>query len=182
MTIVFASPSAVGRSAYDLACQAIEMRIVQAEPRDDLELAYVLLTIQHAAYALEAELIGDDRIPPLHENDDDIRSADLLWLVAFSGSRPIGAVGWSEDEEELDIDRLVVAPEMHRRGVGSMLVSAVLQRASKRRVIVSTGMKNSPAKSMYERLGFVKLDDVEVIPGLFVTRFRWTPIGPPTPR
>lgn len=158
------------------------MRIVQAEPRDDLELAYVLLTIQHAAYALEAELIGDDRIPPLHENDDDIRSADLLWLVAFSGSRPIGAVGWSEDEEELDIDRLVVAPEMHRRGVGSMLVSAVLQRASKRRVIVSTGMKNSPAKSMYERLGFVKLDDVEVIPGLFVTRFRWTPIGPPTPR
>ncbi len=113
------------------------MHIVQVRPRDDLELAYVLLTIQHAAYALEAELIGDDRIPPLHENIDDLRSADLMWLVSFSGSRPIGAVGWSEDEEELDIDRLVVATE---------------------------------------------LDDVEVIPELFVTRFRWTPIGPPTPR
>ncbi len=63
---------------------------------------------------------------------------------------------------------------MHRHGVGSALVRAVLQRAAKRRTVVSTGCNNIPAKIMYEHLGFVRVEDEEVIPGLWVTRYRWT--------
>ncbi len=107
------------------------MRILQVVPGSDPELARTLLEIQHAAYALEASLILDDRIPALHEDVDDLRSAQLLWLAALVDGRLVGAVGWSENEEELDVDRLVVAPDMHRHGVGSALVRAVLQRAGK---------------------------------------------------
>ena len=137
-------------------------------------LARTLLGIQHAAYALEATLIDDDRRPALHEHVEELRSAALLWLAAFVDRRLVGAVGWSENDEALDVDRLVVAPEMHRRGVGSALIREVLQRAGKRRTVVSTGRDNAPAKCMYEQLGFVRVEDEEVVPGLWVTRYSWT--------
>jgi GNAT superfamily N-acetyltransferase len=150
------------------------MRVLQVAPSADPELARTLIGIQHAAYALEATLIDDDRIPALHEDVDDLRSAALLWLAAFVDRRLVGAVGWSENDEELDVDRLVVAPEMHRRGVGSALIREVLQRAGIRRIVVSTGRDNAPATSMYEQLGFVHMEDEEVVPGLWVTRYSWT--------
>lgn len=150
------------------------MRILPVVPGSDRELARTLLEIQHAAYALEARLILDDRIPALHEDVDDLRSAQLLWLAALVDGRLVGAVGWSENKYELDVDRLVVAPDMHRHGVGSALVRAVLQRARKRPTVVSTGCNNIPARIMYEHLGFVRVEDEEVIPGLWVTRYRWT--------
>lgn len=149
------------------------VRIVQVRPGAELELARKLLEIQHAAYAVEATLIGDARIPALYEDVDALRSAPLLWLAAFIGDRLVGAVGWTETQEEVDIDRLVVAPDVHRRGVGSALVREVVQRAGKRRTIVSTGRDNVPARTLYEQLGFGHGGDEEVIPGLWVTRYVW---------
>ncbi len=153
---------------------AERMRVLQVTPCANPELARTLLKIQRAAYALEATLIDDDRIPALHEDVEDLRSAPLLWLAAYIDGRLVGALAWSENDEELDIDRLVVAPDMHRRGVGSALVREVLQRAGKRRAVASTGRDNSPAKAMYEQLGFTRTEDEEVIPGLWVTRYSRT--------
>ncbi len=150
------------------------MNVSQVIPRDDPELARTLLGIQRAAYAREATLIDDDRIPALHEDLEDLRSAALRWLAAWVDRRLVGAVGWSEHDDELDIDRLVVAPEMHRRGIGSALIREVVQRAGKRRTVVSTGRDNAPARAMYEQLGFVRLEDEEVLPGLWVTRYTCT--------
>ncbi len=111
------------------------MRVLQVAPCANPELARTLLEIQQAAYALEATLIDDDRIPALHEDAEDLRSAPLLWLAASIDGRLVGALAWSENDAELDIDRLVVTPDMHRRGVGSALVREVLQRAGKRRAV-----------------------------------------------
>jgi len=149
------------------------MHILLAAPRDDMELALELLAIQKAAYSREAELVGDDRIPPLHESVDELRSATLLWLVAYLDGTVAGAIGWTEDDTELDIDRLVVAPHAHRRGVGSALVSSLIERAGTRRLVVSTGKDNTPATSLYEQLGFVRQHDTEVLPGLIVTQFHY---------
>src|SRR4029078_4984885 len=93
------------------------MRVRRVAPSTDHDLARTLLGIQHAAYALAATLIDDDLIPALHENVDDLVSARLLWLAAFIDQRVVGAVGWSEDDDELDIDRLIVAPAMNPRRV-----------------------------------------------------------------
>src|SRR4029077_195151 len=142
------------------------MRVLQVDPSADPELARTLLGIQHAAYAVEAALIDDGRIPALHEDMEDLRSAALLWLAAIVDDRLVGAVAWSETDGLVDVDRLVVAPEMHRRGVGSALIRAVLQRAEKRPIVVSTGRDNPPATRMYEQLGFVRMDNNEVVPGL----------------
>ena len=147
------------------------MELRDVTPADDGELARTLLRVQYAAYAVEAALIGDDRIPPLHEDLDDLRNAPLRWLAAFTCGALVGAVAWTEDRAGVDIDRLVVAPDAHRQGVGSALVRAVVRRAAGRRITVSTGRENTPARRLYERLGFTCAADEEVIPGLWITRY-----------
>ena len=139
-------------------------------PAEDGDLARALLAVQHSAYAVEAALIGDDRIPPMHEDIDDLRRAPLSWLAAFVDDRLAGAIAWADTVDEIDVDRLMVAPSAHRRGVALTLVREVLRRAGTRRAVVSTGRDNAPAMALYVRLGFSRVDDREVLPGLWVTR------------
>ncbi|CAB4602912.1 MAG: hypothetical protein F2534_22915 [Actinobacteria bacterium] len=49
----------------------------------DPAIAAQVLAIQRAAYAQEAELVGYDAIPPLHETLDELRSQPLEWLAAI---------------------------------------------------------------------------------------------------
>ncbi len=128
-----------------------------------------LLRLQRDAYAVEATLIGDDRIPALHESRDDLIAANLDWLLELEEDRIVGALGYTIDRGELDLDRLVVDPAEHRRGIGARLVRRALRLAS--RVTVSTGRDNDPARRLYEANGFSHVRDREVIPGLWVSDY-----------
>ncbi|MEV0594071.1 GNAT family N-acetyltransferase [Nonomuraea cavernae] len=146
------------------------MRITETSP--DSSLGEELLTLQRAAYAVEAEIIGDERIPPLHESLDELRSKPLRWLGAVNDDgRLVGAVAWAETAREVDVDRLVVHPGAHRRGVGRALVKEVMSRAGGRAITVSTGRANLPARTLYERLGFALRGEDEVLPGLWVVHY-----------
>jgi hypothetical protein len=94
----------------------------QYHPAIDGERARALSQVQHAAYAVEAALISDDRIPPLYEDLEGLQSTPLLLLGAFAGDAVVGAVAWTEGPAEVHIDRLPVVPDAHRQGVGSALV------------------------------------------------------------
>src|SRR3954466_51630 len=78
-----------------------------------------LWELQRAAYAVEAELIGFDGIPPLRESLDDLRACG----ESFLGTEDLtGAVSWVRlDDGTLDICRLVVHPRAHRTGIASAL-------------------------------------------------------------
>lgn len=128
-----------------------------------------LLPLQRQAYAVEAALIGDDRIPPLHENEADLRAAGLCWLLEVDGDRVVGALGYRTEEGVVDLDRLIVDPSFHRRGIASRLVKRVLAEGS--RVTVSTGRENAPARRLYESLGFAHRGDDEVLSGLWVSNY-----------
>jgi hypothetical protein len=52
---------------------AVELRKVA--PAVDGEVARALWRVQHAAYTVEAALIGDGRIPPLQEDLEDLQAA-----------------------------------------------------------------------------------------------------------
>ncbi|SDX96271.1 Acetyltransferase (GNAT) family protein [Modestobacter sp. DSM 44400] len=149
-------------------CQGRAVRLAELVPATDERVAARLLAVQRSARAVEAALIGNDRIPPLHEDVAALRAAPLEWLGAFMDDRLAGAVAVRDAGDGLDIDRLVVAPPAHRRGVGSVLVRAVVNRASSRRITVSTGCDNTPARTLHERLGFDHVGDEEVLLGLWV--------------
>jgi GNAT superfamily N-acetyltransferase len=130
-----------------------------------------LLDLQHNAYAVEAELIGDDRIPPLHETESDLLSSDLEWIASFDDDqRIVGAVGFAIDHDVVDLDRLMISPTHHRKGLGTALVIEIMSLAPV--TVVATGRDNAPARALYESLGFLHQSDFEPIPGLWVSRYR----------
>ena len=153
------------------------MNLARLDAAGDPALAAELLALQREAYAVEAALIGDDRIPPLHESLAALRAAPLDWTGACLDGVLAGAVAVSDDGDLVDVHRLVVAPAAARRGIGTALVRSVL--AGGRPTVVATGRDNTPARALYERLGFVPTGDREVLPGLWVTGFRHDPPRPP---
>ena len=118
-----------------------------------------MLAVQHAAYAIEAELIGYPDLPPLHETLATLQATEEeLWLCE-EGDAVVGVVGLEHGEDEMVIARLFVAPACFRRGVGSALVAQALAQAGGRRVRVGTGARNAPALALYARFGFRRLDE-----------------------
>ena len=66
----------------------------------------------------------------------------------------------------------MVDPNRFRAGIGAALVRAALAAEPEAdRAVVQTGSSNEPAKQLYRREGFEEIDEVEVVPGLWVTRF-----------
>ncbi|MCZ4517103.1 GNAT family N-acetyltransferase [Rhodococcus ruber] len=151
---------------YRLPLAAV-IEIVRVDPVADRPLAEHILAVQKSSYAVEARLIGDDRIPLLHESVDDLCAAQVHWLVARQGDEILGAAAWSEAA----IDRLVVSPHVHRQGIGRALVEVTIDSIVGRRIQVATGRDNAPARRLYESFGFVHTENQQVLPGLWLARY-----------
>lgn len=161
------------------------IRIAAVDPSADPRLAAQLLSVQHASYRIEAELIGVDTIPQLHEDAAGLASSGLGWIAAFealeaiegsaaSGSSPVlGALAWSARHDAFEIERLVVSPDHFRRGIARRLVGEALRLADGRPVAVSTGRDNPPARRLYESAGFVHLGDAEAAPGVHLAHYEF---------
>ncbi len=148
------------------------MILAAPDPALDPWFARELLRLQHDAYRLEAELVGDDRLPPLQDDDVTLPAWRGRYLVSWRGVELVGAIAWRDLGDHLDIDRLMVDPAAHRQGVGTTLLQAVLDRADGRPVVVSTGRDNVPAVALYVRHGFAVERDEQVPPGLWITHLR----------
>ena len=62
-----------------------------------------MLEVQHAAYAIEAELIGYPQLPPLHETLEGLQGTpEELWLCE-EGGELCGVVGLEQHADELVI-------------------------------------------------------------------------------
>ncbi|NEC67564.1 GNAT family N-acetyltransferase [Streptomyces sp. SID9727] len=136
----------------------------------DADTLRQLWNLQRASYAVEARLIGFDGLPPLLESLDQLRACDESFLGIREESVLIGAVGWTRlPNGALDICRLVVHPDAHRRGVATVLLDALDSIEPAHLAIVATGAANLPALALYRRRGFVPVGERRVAPGLTIT-------------
>ena len=155
-------------------CRAI-MRLMPTLPVEVLDIADPITAtqiweVQRAAYLVEADLVGFPGIPPLHETLDELVERPLQWLGIRDGKRVVvAAVGFTENGNAIDIDRLFVAPGSFRNGHARALVASLDRRKD---ATVSTARDNHPAKRLYELLGFVRAHDEEVVAGLTITHLK----------
>lgn len=137
-----------------------------------LPTAQRLLTIQRAAYAIEAALIGSTHIPPLHETLEALQQSRETFYGCQMDEEIAGFISYVYEDTTLDIYRMAIHPAYFRRGIASALLSHVEQcEPQAARVIVSTGARNEPACQLYLRHGFHHIGDREVEPGLVVSLF-----------
>lgn len=147
------------------------MILSSPDPAADPYVVAMVLSLQRASYAVEARLLGDDRIPPLHEDEHAIAAWRGSWLLAWEGVDLVGAAAWVLHDDHVDVAKVMVSPQAMRRGIGSALLTGVLDAAGDRRVLVTTGRDNVPATSLYARHGFGHEADERVPPGVWVSRF-----------
>lgn len=146
--------------------------VIKALDVSDRALAERLLEIQHAAYAVEAELIGFDGIPPLQEDLAGLMASTEHWLGRYDGDVLVGAVAYELTDDSVDISRLIVDPAHARRGHGRALLDHLDQLEPRPISLVSTGSANTPAVTLYKSRGYTETGQVEVAPGVYVTQFR----------
>ncbi|MFD3698716.1 GNAT family N-acetyltransferase [Streptomyces sp. NPDC058646] len=155
------------------------MPILPLDLTDDATAAAVH-RIGRAAYAVEAELIGFDGIPALGESLVQMRAHGLNWVGAVAdGGELAGFLAWEEQGAGgVGIDRLCVDPAWFRRGIASRLLRhALTDLFPDRPVTVTTGAANTPAVTLYTRMGFTRGQDFSPAPGLTMASFTSRPSG-----
>ena len=145
------------------------------DPATDPYVAATLLALQRSSYAVEAQLVGDDRLPPLLEDEHRLAAWRGRWVMAWDGVDLVGAITWSDHAEHLHIEKVMVHPGAMRRGIATALLSHALEASRGRHVVVATGRDNAPAVSLYAKHGFAREDDEHVPPGIWITRLRLAP-------
>ncbi|MEK0317079.1 GNAT family N-acetyltransferase [Cohnella sp. 56] len=113
--------------------------------------------LQHAAYRIEAELIGVPDLPPLHDTIASLQAADeTFWGCRDDDGELIGAIAAERaDDGTAVISRMMVHPEHFREGVATALIGHLLaQWPDAASWEVTAEARNRPAIALYERFGF----------------------------
>lgn len=132
------------------------IRIRRADHADP-SIAAAIHTVQVAAYAQEATLLGVAHLPPLTRTVDDLRALDEVFLAAYSGEQLVGAISVHAEaaDRRQHICSLVVAPGFQRQGIGRKLLAEALRLHPADILTVHTGALNTPALALYAQFGFV---------------------------
>lgn len=117
-----------------------------------------VLTVQRAAFLLEAQLYGDPFLPPLVETVEQIAhlDADRRGFVAVVEGRIVGSVRVRVDGRRLHLGRLAVAPDQQGRGIGAALLAVAETAAPADEVRLFTGHLSAGNLRLYERAGYVE--------------------------
>ena len=117
----------------------------------------VAIQIYHVfqrSYKVEAEVVGVNDFPPLRRTASLIRSSSSQFLGLWVGDDLAAVIEFTEGEDELSIDSLVVCPQYFRRGLASQLLRSLLVRFPHQIACVETAAANSPAIKLYQKFGF----------------------------
>lgn len=134
-----------------------------------------VLDLQRFSYAVEARLIGSWDIPPFRGTVRSLQRCGETFFGYFVEGRLAGALSYKEEAAVLDIHRLVVDPDHFRKGIARSLIQHIEKSARlSSKIVVSTGARNTPARSLYRSIGFEEAEEIEVAPGLRIVRFEKT--------
>ena len=115
---------------------------------------------EHVAQVAQLEAICFS--DPWSENSvaSELRNPLSLWLVALEGEKVAGYIGSQTVLDETDMMNVAVHPDYRRRGIGEALILelvAQLKARSSRCLTLEVRASNSPALTLYEKLGFSQI-------------------------
>lgn len=120
-----------------------------------------VMVLQRAAFASEAQLYGDPFLPALTQTLAELEKELVSNALGIRiAGRLVGAVRWAtrgstEDGLTTEIRRLIVAPDMQGKGIGTRLLRAAQVTSGARHFEIFTGSRSEGNIRLYERDGFV---------------------------
>lgn len=86
---------------------------------------------------------------------------ELNQIIMLHG-QPIGLLSVQQSDNELFIRSILIVSEYQSKGIGSFIISNVIEQAQQQgRPVTLQVLKVNPARRLYERLGFVIEDETE---------------------
>lgn len=138
----------------------------------NLEIAESVLSVQIPSYMLEAALLDNDEIPPLKETAVSLQNCDETFLGYYINEELCGVISFKLDKGVVDIHRLFVHPNHLRKGIAKKLLYSLQDEChDAKKMIVSTGSKNTPAIQFYLHNGFAVLKEITVEDNISLTLF-----------
>lgn len=99
-----------------------------------------------------------------NDTDEHEKAADELYhaQIVMVGKKEIGVVKVVPGTDELHLHQMQILPEFQRNGIGAELIRQTIIRSENMQMpITLLVVKNTPAKRLYDRFGFVVTDDYE---------------------
>lgn len=116
-----------------------------------------ILKLQYLAYQSEARLFGDMDIPPLKQTIEEVyeefRKGTILKAVDGEGAI-IGSVRAYQEGGTVYIGKLMVHPNMQKRGIGTKLLLEMEKEYPNQRYELFTSTKSISNIRLYEKLGY----------------------------
>ncbi len=143
---------------------ALESEIIAAIERARDDDAEGILNLQHLCYQSEAALYNDYSIPPLTQSLPELKAEmkQSVVLVCRLGTEIIGSVRGRERQGRCHIGRLMVHPQMQRKGLGRCLMAAIEEAFPTVSAFeLFTGHRSEGNLRLYRRLGYqqFKIED-----------------------
>jgi N-acetylglutamate synthase-like GNAT family acetyltransferase len=123
----------------------------------NVEDAQEILELQKLAYQSEAIIYNDWSIPPLTQTLEEIKEefTENTFLKACEPDKIVGSVKVSINNENYEIGRLIVHPDLQGKGIGTQLMQAVeAEFPMAKRFELFTGSKSVRNIHLYEKLGY----------------------------
>lgn len=138
------------------------------------QIAEEVLCLQGLSYQVEAEIIGFSELPPLKDTVTTIQQSGESFFGYFEQDELCGVISLKIIDTVIDIHRLVVHPKHFRKGIATQLLTFIETFAGMELIKVSTGAKNIPAVTLYEKNNFQKIKEVMIEENLPVAFFEKT--------
>jgi len=123
------------------------------------------------SYAVEAELLGAVDFPPLQRTVDNFLASEHVFFGFYMDEHLAAVIEVATFEDAKHIQSLVVLPRFFRLGIASGLLSFVLTTYPAKLFTVATGLKNTPAISLYKKFGFLETKQWDTDHGVRKVRF-----------
>lgn len=117
-----------------------------------------ILTLQRAAFLTDAQIYGDPFMSSLTQTVAEIGAQitdpGIVMLTARIGTRLAGSVRAHIDGSDAHIARLMTAPDLTGRGIGTRLMDEIETRLAGHRIGIETGADSASNIAFYERRGY----------------------------
>ena len=119
-------------------------------------VAQQIFDVFQKSYQVEASLIGIEEFPPLLRSSRDIETSGSQFFGYSTGGTLAGVIEVVIENRRLEICSLTVDPLFFRKGIAGKLISYVLEYSNCEEAVVETAVANTPAITLYIKLGFVE--------------------------
>jgi ribosomal protein S18 acetylase RimI-like enzyme len=93
------------------------------------------------------------------------------YLAFYEGDKIAGVLTYEINEDTLTICKMMIHPNF-KKGIASVLVNHIFKLdRNLRRLKVSTGAKNTPAINLYEKYGFIEIEEQKINENLSIKLF-----------